>query len=126
MPNPTRFGNALPPKATKQQTFRKSRVVPTTDSRRAANKFHHSITSSARAKRVGGIANPSAFADDTAVEHDAQWRIARAEAVARERFAPSFVVANLLRRAFDSVDAEGRVFVADSLRITLPVVRKRP
>ncbi len=35
---------------------------PTTDSRSAANKFHHSITSSARAKSVGGIVNPSALA----------------------------------------------------------------
>src|SRR5271169_6860492 len=39
-----------------------SRRTPTTDSRSAANKFHHSITSSARAKSVGGIVNPSALA----------------------------------------------------------------
>jgi hypothetical protein len=38
------------------------RKVPTTDSRCAANKFHHSITSSARAKKIGGIVNPSALA----------------------------------------------------------------
>jgi hypothetical protein len=36
--------------------------VPTTGSRNAANKFDHSITSSARAKIVGGIVNPSALA----------------------------------------------------------------
>jgi hypothetical protein len=30
--------------------------------RRAANNFHHSITSSARAKTIGGIVNPSALA----------------------------------------------------------------
>ena len=35
---------------------------PTTDSRSAANKFHHSITSSARTKSVGGMVNPSALA----------------------------------------------------------------
>ena len=34
----------------------------TTDSRSAANKFYHSITSSARIKSVGGIVNPSALA----------------------------------------------------------------
>ena len=37
-------------------------TTSTTDSRSAANKFHHSITSSARAKSVGGIVNPSALA----------------------------------------------------------------
>ena len=44
------------------QTSRHVRKVPTTDSRSAANKSHHSITSSARAKRVGGIVSPSALA----------------------------------------------------------------
>ena len=38
------------------------REGPTTDSRSAANKFHHSITSSARIESVGGIVNPSALA----------------------------------------------------------------
>jgi hypothetical protein len=38
------------------------REGPTRDSRSAATKFHHSITSSARAKSVGGIVNPSALA----------------------------------------------------------------
>ena len=37
------------------------REGPTTDSCSATNKFHHSITSSARAKSVGGIVNPSAL-----------------------------------------------------------------
>ena len=35
--------------------------VPSTDSRSAANKFHYLIISSARAKSVGGIVNPSAL-----------------------------------------------------------------
>ena len=37
-------------------------TASTTDLRSAANKFHHSITSSARTKSVGGIVNPSALA----------------------------------------------------------------
>jgi hypothetical protein len=39
-----------------------SQRCPTTDSCSAANRFGHSITSSARAKRDGGIVNPSALA----------------------------------------------------------------
>ena len=44
----------------KAPPFHGARQQP--DSRSAANKFHHSITSSARAKSVGGIVNPSALA----------------------------------------------------------------
>jgi ABC transporter substrate binding protein len=36
--------------------------VPVRQRQSAANKFHHSITWSARAKSVGGIVNPSALA----------------------------------------------------------------
>ena len=37
-------------------------TASTIDLRSAANKFNHSITSSARTKSVGGIVNPSALA----------------------------------------------------------------
>ena len=56
------ISSALPPIATDARTFLIGSSVPTTDSSSAASKFHHSITSSARTKGVGGIVNPSALA----------------------------------------------------------------
>ena len=52
----------MPPKAAAPSRDKGGRGGPTTDSRSAANKFHHSITSSARTKSVCGIVNPSALA----------------------------------------------------------------
>jgi hypothetical protein len=57
-----RITSGLHPRTDIIRPSRLVRSVPTTDSRSAANKFDHSITSSARAKRVGGIVNPSALA----------------------------------------------------------------
>src|ERR1700693_5568843 len=57
-----RATSAYPPTAAVSRTLRHFGFVPTTDSRSAANNFHHSITSSARAERDGGIVNPSALA----------------------------------------------------------------
>jgi hypothetical protein len=54
--------SALPLKADVCHCVRHVAEVPQRDSRSAANKFHHSITWSARAKSVGGIVNPSALA----------------------------------------------------------------
>jgi hypothetical protein len=54
--------SALPPNSDVARCGRHFAFVHTTDSRSAANKFDHSITSSTRAERVGGIVNPSALA----------------------------------------------------------------
>src|SRR5580693_1647492 len=54
--------SGLPHFADSGRTSPEVREGPTTDSRSAANKFDHSITSSARAKSVGGIVNPSTLA----------------------------------------------------------------